>query len=162
MNIESKLKELGIEIPPATRPVGSYSTAVQVGELVFLSGIGPASLPGVKTPGRIGENLTVEDGYLAARATAVNLLANLKGFLGDLDRGMTCIKMTGYVNCIPAFTQQAEVINGATDLLIELFGERGKPARVAIGVASLPFGIPIEIDLIVAVDEKQPQGGTKT
>ncbi len=149
MNIRSRLAELGIELPPAGKPAGSYSVALRSGALVYLSGTGPAPLPGVKTRGRLGESLSVDEGYLAARAAGVSLLANLDAFLGGADCDIRCVKMTGYVNCTSDFILHPRVVDGATDLLVELFGENGRPARAALGMASLPFGIPVEIELVV-------------
>ena len=151
MEIEKKLRELGITLPEPPEPVAAYLPTVQVGDLLFLSGT-TCYLDGeILYTGRVGEELTLEEGYAAARQTALNLLSVIQAALGDLDRVERVVKLNGYVNSAREFDRQPEVINGASDLLEEVFDERGRHARTALGVSALPFHIPVEIELIVQV-----------
>lgn len=151
MRPEQRLQELGIELPPPPKPVGSYVPAVQVGDLLFMSGNGPLRAGKPLMQGRVGEHLTVEQGSEAARETMLNLLSTLRDTLGSLDRVERIVKILGFVNSASDFTQQPAVINGASELLLQIFGERGRHARSAIGTSVLPFGIPVEIEMIVQV-----------
>jgi enamine deaminase RidA (YjgF/YER057c/UK114 family) len=151
MQVEAKLRELGLVLPKPPEPVASYVPALQVGDLLFLSGTTCYVDGGFLHKGRVGAELTVEEGYDAARQTALNLLSVLKATLGDLDRLEQVVKLNGYVNSDAEFDRQPEVINGASDLLEKLYGQRGKHARTAIGVRALPGHIPVEIELIVKV-----------
>lgn len=151
MEIEAKLKELGITLPEPPEPVAAYLPALQVGDLLFLSGT-TCYLDGeILYTGRVGEELTLEEGYAAARQTALNLLSVIRATLGGLDRVERVVKLNGYVNSAPEFDRQPEVINGASELLEEVFGERGRHARTSLGVSALPAHIPVEIELIVQV-----------
>jgi enamine deaminase RidA (YjgF/YER057c/UK114 family) len=155
--VEDKLKEMGLELPASPAPVANYVRAVQTGNLVYLAGHGPArSGDGYAFVGKVGRDLTTEQGYAAARSVALNLLASLKEAIGDLDRVRRIVKMLGMVNCTEDFYEQPHVINGASDLLVELFGERGRHARSAVGMQSLPGtargSIPVEIEIIVEVE----------
>lgn len=153
MRIEQKLKQLGIVLAKATSPIGSYVNAVRTGNLLYLAGKGPG-LPGQPLPtGKVGRDLTVEQAYVYARETGLNLLAVMKAELGDLDRVRRIVKVLGMVNAVPEFGQQPEVINGCSDLFVEVFGERGRHARSAVGMGSLPRGIPVEIEVIVEIEE---------
>ena len=147
MNVEQKLEEMGLELPPPSRPMGQYVPAVRAGNLVFLSGHGPSGAAR-RTLGKVGRDLTVEQGYEAAKSVALALLASLKGEIGDLDRVRRVVKVLGMVNCTEDFYQQPAVINGASDLLRDVFGEHGRHARSAIGVAALPLGSPVEVELV--------------
>lgn len=150
--VEKKLAELGIELPTPPPPVANYVRAVRSGNLVFLAGHGPLGPDGEYVKGKLGpEMLSVDEGYRAARLTAIALLASLKQEIGDLDKVTRIVKVTGMVNSHPDFTDQPKVINGCSDLLVEVFGERGKHARAAVGMASLPIGIAVEIEMIVEV-----------
>lgn len=155
MNVEQKLQEMGLELPSPSRPMGQYVPAVRTGNLVFLSGHGPSGAAR-RTLGKVGRELTVEQGYEAARSVALALLASLKGEIGDLDRVRRVVKVLGMVNCTEDFYQQPAVINGASDLLVELYGDRGRHARSAVGMQSLPGSadgsIPVEIEMIVEVE----------
>lgn len=152
--IEDRLKELGIELPDRPAPVANYVPGVRTGNLIYLSGIGPAErADGTSPVGKIGDELTAEDGYEAARLTGVNIISRMKGETGDLDKVKRVVKMLGMVNCVPSFNQQPAVINGCSDLLVEVFGEKGRHARSAVGMASLPNDIPVEIEVIIEVED---------
>lgn len=152
MKVERKLKELGIDLPKATTPMGSYVNAVRTGNLLYLAGKGPG-LPGHPLPvGKVGRDFTVEEGYEHARSVGISILAALKAELGDLDQVKRIVKVLGMVNAVPEFGQQPEVINGCSDLFVSVFGDRGRHARSAVGMASLPRGIPVEIEVIVELE----------
>jgi enamine deaminase RidA (YjgF/YER057c/UK114 family) len=151
MEIEAKLKEMGFTLPTPPQPVAAYLPAVQVGDLLFLSGTTCYENGVALYTGRVGAELTVEQGYIAARQTALNLLSVIKATLGNLDQVERVVKLNGYVNSAPDFDRQPEVINGASELLENLFGQQGKHARTSIGVSDLPAHIPVEIELIVQV-----------
>ena len=156
MKTERRLKELGIELAPATSPMANYVNAVRTGNLLYLAGKGPG-LPGQPLPtGKIGRDLTIEQAYQHARETGLNLIAVMKAELGDLDRVKRIVKVLGMVNALPEFGRQPEVINGCSDLFVEVFGERGRHARSAVGMGSLPRGIPVEIEVIVEVGDERP------
>ena len=148
---EARLKALGIELPPAPKPIASYVPAVRTGNLVFLAGQGPISGGKPTVTGKVGAELTEEEGYKAARATILVSLAVLRAEIGSLDRVRRIVKLVGWVNSAPGFTRQPWVINGASDLLVEIFGEAGKHARSSVGTNELPLDIPVEIELIVEV-----------
>ena len=148
---EERLAMLGVELPTPPPPVANYVRAVTTGNLVFLAGHGPLRADGTYVTGRLGKDLSLEEGYEAARLTAIALLASLKAEIGDLDRVSRIVKVTGMVNSDPAFTDQPKVINGCSDLLVSIFGDRGKHARAAVGMASLPIGIAVEIEMVVEV-----------
>ena len=149
--IETRLAKLGIELSKPSAPVANYVKAVTTGNLVFLSGHGPRKPEGGFVLGKLGADLTVDEGYAAARLTAIDLLGTLAAEIGDLDRVERIVKVTGMVNSDPQFTDQSKVINGCSDLLVEVFGERGRHARAAIGMASLPLGFAVEIEMIVEI-----------
>jgi len=146
---EAKLAALGIELPQAASPVANYVNAVRTGNLVFLAGKGPNKPGGGYVTGKVGQDLTVEEGYEAARLTAIAQLAVLKAELGNLNKVKRIVKVTGMVNCTSDFANQPEVINGFSDLMVEVFGERGKHARAAVGMGSLPRNIAVEIEAVV-------------
>ncbi len=147
---ENNLKQKNIVLPPPTTPVANYVPAVRVGNLLFLSGSGPDP----STPrGKVGKDLSLEQGYQAARSTGLNLLATARATLGSLDKVKKIVKVLGMVNSAPGFTDQPKVINGFSDLMVEVFGEAiGKHARSAVGMAELPFSIPVEIEMILEVE----------
>jgi enamine deaminase RidA (YjgF/YER057c/UK114 family) len=151
--VEARLKELGIELPEVPPTIGNYAAAVRTGNLLFLSGRLPRWEDQFVLLGKLTKDLTVEQGYEAARLTALNLLATLKSELGDLDRVTRVVKLVGMVNSQPDFTDQPRVINGASDLLVEIFGDKGRHARAAFGVAALPMNASVELELIVEVGE---------
>jgi enamine deaminase RidA (YjgF/YER057c/UK114 family) len=151
MSIEQRLKELKLTLPTLSEPIGNYVQAKQVGNLLYLSGKGPRNEDGSVPKGKLGAGLTIEDGYRAARSTGLMLLAAMKFALGDLERVTDVVKLLGMVNAAPDFEDHPKVINGCSDLFVEVFGERGRHARSAVGMSSLPGGIPVEIEVIVAV-----------
>jgi enamine deaminase RidA (YjgF/YER057c/UK114 family) len=150
--VEQRLAELGIELPDVPEAIANYVGAVRTGNLVFLSGRGPRKDGKLVSNGKLGQDVTVEEGYQAARLTMLNLLATLKQELGDLDRVTRVVKLLGMVNAIPTFADHPQVINGASDLLVEVFGDRGRHARAAFGVGSLPMNTSVEIEMIVEVE----------
>ena len=153
MKIEGKLKEMGIELPQAATPVANYVPTVKTGNLVFLSGHGPFKEDGALITGKVGADLTVEEGYEAARRIAIGLLGSLKAEIGDLDKVQRIVKLLGLVSCPPEFTDQPKVINGASDFFVEVFGDKGKHARSAVGTNALPLNIAVEIEMIVEVED---------
>ena len=153
MGVEKRLKELGLELPSAAKPMANYVPAVRTGNLVFLSGHGPLEKDRLIT-GKLGSDLAVEEGYQAARLVAVGLLGSLKDLIGDLERVRRIVKLLGLVNSEPTFLEQPQVINGASDLLVEVFGDRGRHARSAVGTNSLPVNIAVEIEMIVEVEDE--------
>ncbi len=148
MKTEKRLQELGIELKAPPTPIANYVNAVRTGNLLYLAGKGPGPIKG-----RLGESMSVEDGYKAARATGVSLIQVMKAELGDLDRVVRIVKVLGMVNCTPEFGEQPKVINGCSDLFVEVFGERGKHARSAVGMGGLPNQIPVEIEVIVEISD---------
>lgn len=149
---EQRLEELEISLPETSAPVANYVSATRSGNLLFLAGHLPRRADGSLVAGRLGENLGVGEGYEAARLAAIAMIGTLKAELGELDRVSRILKVTGMVNATPGFTQHSQVINGCSDLLVEVFGERGRHARSASGYSSLPLGAAVEIELIVEVD----------
>ena len=151
-NPEKRLEQLGIKIPEVSPPVENYVRVVKSGNLLFLSGSGPKKADGLYITGKLGKELTIEDGYQAAWLTGVNHIATLKSELGNLNRLKKIVKVLGMVNSSPEFHDQPKVINGFSDLMVEVFGDRGKHARSAVGMAALPLGLAVEIELIVEVE----------
>ncbi|MFN3448837.1 MAG: RidA family protein [Roseococcus sp.] len=151
MSAEASLAALGIVLPPPPKAMGNYVPWRIGGGLLFLSGVGPRHPDGSFMAGVVGRDLSVAQGYEAARLCAINLLANMKGALGSLDRVETILKVLGMVRAAPDFGEHPEVINGCTDLFVEVFGENGRPARSAVGMGSLPRGIPVEIEAVVLI-----------
>jgi len=149
MKIEKKLEEMGLKLPEIPKPVANYMPAVRTGNLLFLSGHGPEkSVPA----GKVGKELTLEEGYKAAKNTALCLISTIKNTIGDLDKVKRIVKLVGFVNCSEDFTDQPKVVNGASDLFVEVFGDKGKHARAAIGMYQLPGGIAVEIEIIVELE----------
>lgn len=148
---EAQLKALGIELPPAPKPVANYVPAVRTGNLVFLAGQGPLVAGKPAMTGKVGGDVSEEDGARAARMTILNSLAALRAEIGSLDRVRRILKLTVWVNSAPGFTRQPAVANGASDLLVQIFGERGRHARSAVSANELPFNMPVEIEMIVEV-----------
>lgn len=157
MEIETKIVELGLTLPAPPTPVGAYLLSRQAGDLLFLSGTTCYTPDGLLYRGRLGNELSLEQGYIAARQTMLNLLSAAKTALGDLDRVACVVKLNGYVNSTPDFDRQPEVISGASDLLEQIFGERGRHARTSIGVNILPGNIPVEIEMVLQL---RPERGS--
>ena len=153
MTPEAKLEALGLTLPPVSAPIGSYVTCKRQGNLLYLSGAGPIVQGEVLYKGKVGAEIAPDVAYEAAKVTALNLMANLKAELGDLSKVRSIVKLLGLVACADGFYGQPGVINGASDLLFEVFGEKGRHARSAIGVFSLPMNIPVEIEMIVEVED---------
>jgi len=151
-DIEQKLKEKGIVLTTPSQPIANYVNAVRVGNLLYLSGKGPTKADGTNVTGKVGEDITVEEGYQAARLTGINHLAVLKAELGNLNKVKRIIKVLGMVNCKSTFTDQPKVINGYSDLMAEVFGDKGKHARSAVGVNALPGNMCVEVEVIVEIE----------
>jgi enamine deaminase RidA (YjgF/YER057c/UK114 family) len=151
MSAEARLKELGIELPNPPAPLANYVPWRIGGGLLFLSGVGPRRDDGGSITGTLGADLDVKQGYEAARLCGLNLLANMRRALGSLDKVDTVLKVLGMVRAVPDFGQQPEVINGCTDLFVEMLGDAGRPARSAVGMGSLPRGIAVEIEAVVLI-----------
>lgn len=150
---EQQLQTLGIQLPTPTQPIANYVKYVRVGSLVFLSGHGPSRPDGTSVTGKLGKDLSIEQGYEAARLTGISLIATLKDAVGgDLKKVKRVVKVLGLVNCTDTFTDQPKVINGFSDLMTAVFGAAGKHARSAVGTNALPGGIAVEIEMIVEVD----------
>ncbi|TVY11337.1 RidA family protein [Paenibacillus cremeus] len=149
--IEQRLLELGIELPPAPEPRFTYIPCSRTGNLIYLSGQDCRIQGVLMYEGKLGTDITIEQGQAAARQTIINCLAVMKGYLGDLDRVVRIVKLLGFVNSAPGFADQPYVMNGASNLLVDVFGENGRHARSAIGTSELPFHTPVEIELIVEI-----------
>jgi enamine deaminase RidA (YjgF/YER057c/UK114 family) len=153
MSAEKKLKELGLDLGTVSAPVANYVNAVRTGNLLFLAGKGPrADKSGKRPRGKVGKDYSVEEGYQHARAVGLDLLAVMRAELGSLDKVKRVVKVLGMVNAVPEFQDHPKVINGCSDLFVEVLGERGRHARSAVGMGSLPMGIPVEIECIVEVE----------
>ena len=152
MDIEKKLEDLKIRLPQPPKPVANYIPAVLVGNLLFVSGHGPYDDGKTKLSGKLGKELSIEEGYQVARNVALNCLASVKGTLGGLNKIRRVVKLLGMVNCTEEFKDPPKVINGASDLLVEIFGDPGRHARSAVGMQALPNGIPVEIEMILEVE----------
>jgi enamine deaminase RidA (YjgF/YER057c/UK114 family) len=152
MSAEQRLKELGIELPPPPKPAGNYVPGVLAGNLLFMSGVGPRRPDGSFIGGKVGGALTTQEGYEAARLVALNMLANIRSVLGSLDRVERVVKTLGMVNCTPEYGEQPTVINGFSDLFVEIFGvECGRGARSAVGMPALPVQIAVEVEMVLQV-----------
>lgn len=153
-DVEANLKNLGITLPQASQPVANYVQAVRTGNLIYLAGTAPKNSDGTLITGKVGTDLSVDQGYQAAWLSGINLLSSLKAALGDLNQVTRVVKVFGMVNADPTFTQQPQVINGISDLLVAVFGDCGKHARSAVGMGSLPSGIAVEIEMVVEVADR--------
>lgn len=151
MSFEKKLKEMGIEIPEAPKPVAAYVPAVKIDKYVYTAGQIPFEKGELNYKGKLGKELTVEEGYKAAKICAINCLSAVKGVIGSLDNIEKIVKVTGFVNSAPGFNQQPKVVNGASEFLGEVFGEAGAHARSAVGVNELPLDAPVEVEMIVKI-----------
>jgi enamine deaminase RidA (YjgF/YER057c/UK114 family) len=153
MSAEQRLRELKIDLGQVSAPVANYVNAVRTGNLLFLSGKGPrAGADGKRPRGKVGREYTIEQAYQHARTVGLDLLAVMRTELGSLDKVKRVVKVLGMVNSVPEFEDPPKVINGCSDLFVEVFGERGRHARSAVGMAALPMGIPVEIECIVEVE----------
>ena len=155
---EAKLAKLGLTLPRLSKPVGTYVDAVRTGNLLFLAGKGPRNPDGSVPTGKVGRDVSTEVAYQHARSVGLMLLAAIKDSVGSLDRVRRVVKVFGMVNAIPEFTEQPKVINGCSDLFVQIFGERGQHARSAVGMGSLPSGITVEIEAIVEVAPARAPG----
>ena len=151
-DVEEKLKTLGIQLPTLGEPIANYMHAVTSNNWVFLAGKGPRKEDGKNITGKLGKDLTVEEGYEAARLAGINLLAALKGEIGDLNRVVRIVKVNGMVNAVPEFTDHSKVINGFSDLMVKIFGDKGRHARAAVGMSSLPGNMAVEIEVVVEIE----------
>lgn len=149
---DKKLKDMGIELFSPSKPIANYVRAVRTGNLIYLAGHGPTKADGTNITGKLGKDMTIEQGYEAARQTGIALLSTLKGEIGDLNKVKRIVKVLGMVNCTADFTDQPKVINGFSDLMVGLFGEKGRHARSAVGMISLPNNIAVEVEMIVEVE----------
>ncbi|MDX1942704.1 MAG: RidA family protein [Saprospiraceae bacterium] len=152
VDAEANLQKLGINLPKPSSPVANYVNAVRTGNLIFLAGKGPLKDDGTYITGKVGKDLNERQGYEAARLVGINQLAALKAEIGDLNKVKRIVKVLGMVNCTDNFTNQPEVVNGFSDLMVAVFGDRGKHARSAVGMSSLPRNIAVEVELIVEVE----------
>ena len=152
MSIKDRLTELGITLETVPEPMGNYVHAVRTGNLLFLSGKGPRKAEGGVSTGKVGSDVTLEQGYQDARSVGITLLAVMENELGSLDSVTRIVKVLGMVNSAPDFTDHPKVINGCSDLFVEVFGDKGRHARSAVGLAALPSNITVEIEVIVEVE----------
>lgn len=150
---ETKLKEKGIVLSAPSNPVANYVNAVRVGNLLYLAGKGPQKADNTFITGKLGRDLTIEQGYEAARMTAISHLSVLKNELGSLNKVKRIVKVLGMVNCTEDFKDQPKVINGYSDMMVEIFGDKGKHARSAVGMYALPFNMAVEVEVIVEIEE---------
>ncbi len=161
MGAEARLKQLGIELPPLPTPMANYVRSVRAGNLLFLAGHGPLR-DGKMVVGKLGRDMSVEQGAEAARLVGLGLLASTREALGSLDRVKRIVKVLGMVNSVDGFGDQPKVMNGFSDLMVEVFGEAGRHARSAVGMAELPVGIAVEIEMIVEVADRGAATARKT
>jgi enamine deaminase RidA (YjgF/YER057c/UK114 family) len=152
IDFDKKLKELNIELFVPGKPIANYVKAVRTGNLLYLAGHGPTKADGSNILGKVGRELTTEQGYEAAKQTGVSILSTLKAELGDLNKVKRIVKVLGMVNCTENFTDQPKVINGFSDLMVAVFGEKGKHARSAVGMYALPLNMSVEIEIVVELE----------
>ncbi|MBM3414682.1 MAG: RidA family protein [Bacteroidetes bacterium] len=153
-NPENNLQALGIELPKPSSPIANYVNYVKTGNLIYFSGSGPNTVAKGYIRGKLGKDLTVEQGKEAARITAINMIASIKNAVGDLNKVKKIVKVFGMVNSSENFTDQPKVINGFSDLMVEVFGEKGRHARSAVGMIALPMNMAVEIEMIVEVEDE--------
>lgn len=152
VDYDKKVEELGIQLIAPTKPIANYVKAVRTGNLLFLSGHGPSKADGTSITGKVGADMTIEEGYAAAKQAGISLLSTMKAELGSLNKVKRVVKVLGMVNCTPEFGDQPKVINGCSDLMVAVFGDKGKHARSAVGMNALPNNITVEIEIIVEVE----------
>jgi len=162
MGADARIEELGITLPPPGKPLGNYVPGVRVGNLLFLSGHGPEREGAPTVRGKLGRDLSLEEGYNVAREVGIKLLGSAQSLLGSLDKVKRIVKVLGMVNSAEGFGAQPQVINGFSDLMVQVFGENGRHARSAVGMAELPMGIPVEIEMILEVEPDSPAPATKS
>lgn len=153
VRIEERLRRLGVEIPEPATPVAAYVPYVRTGNLIFISGQDCRVDGELKYTGKVGKDVGEEEAYEAAKITAINLLAILKSAIGDLNKVKRIVNLHGYVNSAPGFVRQPMVINGASEFLVEVFGDKGKHSRCALSCNELPFDTPVEVEMIVEVED---------
>ena len=161
MGAETRIKQLGLTLPTPGKPLGNYVPGVRVGTLLFLSGHGPIREGSATARGKLGRDLSVDEGYKVARDVGINLLGSARHILGNLDKVKRVVKVLGMVNSAEDFGEQPKVINGFSDLMVEVFGEHGRHARSAVGMAGLPMGIPVEIEMILEVEPERAPSPSK-
>jgi len=149
--VDAKLASLGITLPTPVAPVANYVPTVISGNLLWVSGQISVTADGKRLTGKLGDDVDIDAGYAAARACGINLIAQIKAALGDLDRVKRVVKLVGFVNSVPDFSDQPKVVNGASDLFAEVFGDAGRHARSAVGVAALPFDVSVEVEAVVEI-----------
>jgi enamine deaminase RidA (YjgF/YER057c/UK114 family) len=152
IDFDKKLKELNIELFVPGKPIANYVKAVRTGNLLYLAGHGPTKADGSNILGKVGKELSIEQGYEAAKQTGISILSTLKAELGDLNKVKRIVKVLGMVNCTETFTDQPKVINGFSDLMVAVFGEKGKHARSAVGMYALPLNMSVEIEIVVELE----------
>ena len=150
--VEARLQSLGIVLPAAPNPIANYVPSCLAGNFLFISGQISRAADGTVTKGRLGTDLTVEQGRAAARLSALNVLAQVKAAVGELDRIAQLVKLTGFVSAAPEFADHPQVVNGASDLMVEVLGDKGRHTRAAVGVSSLPMGCAVEVDAILLIE----------
>ena len=151
--IDKRLAELGIALPTPAKPIANYVPWVRTGNLVFISGQGAVRDGKIEYTGKVGDTLSIEDAIASARLTAINVIAHLRDACGgDLDRVKRIVKLLGFVNCTPTFGEQPKIINGASDLMVEVFGDKGRHARSAVGAPALPFNLAVEVEAIAEIE----------
>jgi len=153
-DFEARLKELGLSLPEIPPAAGAYVPAVQSGNLIFCSGQGPYKNGTFAYIGKVGDNLSLEDGYQAARIAVLNCLAEICSLIGSLNKIKRVVQIRGFVNSAPEFHDQPKVVNGASELVLDIFGNAGKHARCALGTSNLPMNIPVEIEMVVEIETK--------
>src|SRR2546428_7668770 len=161
MGAEARIKRLGLTLPTPGTPLGNYVPGVRVGTLLFLSGHGPIREASATARGKLGRDLSTDEGYKVARDVGINLLGSARHILGSLDKVQRVVKVLGMVNSAEDFGEQPKVINGFSDLMVEVFGEHGRHARSAVGMAGLPMGIPVEIEMILEVEAERAPSSSK-
>ncbi|MEJ1158783.1 RidA family protein [Prosthecomicrobium sp. N25] len=149
--IEKRLADLGVSLPNPAKPAANYVPAVQTGNLLFISGQLPMGANGLEHTGQLGAGTEIEAGQAAARLCAINILAQVRAHTGDLDRIVRCVKLTGFVSSAPGFGDQPKVVNGASDFIVEVLGDKGRHSRSAVGVSALPFGAAVEVEAIFEI-----------
>lgn len=151
MSADARVEELRLELPPAPKPGGNYTPVVRVGDMCYVSGHGPLKADKTLLTGKVGQDVTEEEAYVAARQVGLAILATLRKTLGSLDRVVRVVKVLGMVNAVPSFQNHPKVVNGFSDLMVEIFGEEGRGARSAVGMGSLPSNITVEVECIIQV-----------